>query len=80
MGLITGAAGGVLRDVLCGEIPLIFRRSELYVRTTLGGCLHYVGAKAMGIPIAARRCLAWLSFLSCVLPLRNGNDGSPFLR
>ncbi len=57
MGLITGAAGGVLRDVLCGEIPLIFRRSKLYVSATLGGCLVYVSAKAMGIPIATASLL-----------------------
>lgn len=52
MGLVTGAAGGVFRDVLCGEIPLIFRRSELYVSAALVGCLAYLGAKAAGIPIA----------------------------
>lgn len=52
MGLITGAAGGVFRDVLCGEIPLIFRRSELYVSAALVGCLVYVSAKALGVPVA----------------------------
>src|SRR5690606_27156557 len=28
-GMITGCAGGVLRDVLCNDVPLLFRR-ELY--------------------------------------------------
>ena len=37
MGLITGVAGGVIRDVLCGEIPVIFRRSELYASAALIG-------------------------------------------
>lgn len=37
MGLITGVAGGVVRDVLCGEIPVIFRRSELYASAALIG-------------------------------------------
>lgn len=37
MGVITGVAGGVIRDVLCGEIPVIFRRSELYASAALIG-------------------------------------------
>ena len=37
-GMITGCVGGVLRDVLCTEIPLLFR-SELYasVSIVMGG-------------------------------------------
>jgi uncharacterized membrane protein YeiH len=31
MGAITGCAGGLIRDVLVAEIPLVFRQSELYV-------------------------------------------------
>lgn len=43
MGLITGVAGGVVRDVLCGEIPVIFRRSELYASAALiGGGVYLV--------------------------------------
>lgn len=33
-GMITGCAGGVLRDVLCNDIPLLFR-SELYASVSL---------------------------------------------
>lgn len=33
MGVITGVAGGILRDVLVGEIPLVFRR-EIYLYAT----------------------------------------------
>lgn len=66
MGLITGAAGGVFRDVLCGEIPLIFRRSELYVSAALVGCLAYLFAKAAGIPIAT----ASLTGVSSIFLLR----------
>ncbi len=28
-GMITGCAGGVLRDILCNDVPLLFR-AELY--------------------------------------------------
>lgn len=33
MGVITGVAGGMLRDVLVGEIPMVFRR-EIYLYAT----------------------------------------------
>lgn len=36
MGLMTGVAGGILRDVLCNEIPLIFHR-EIYATAALAG-------------------------------------------
>jgi len=38
-GMITGCAGGVLRDVLCGEIPQAFRDHQPYaVCAFAGGC------------------------------------------
>ena len=43
MGVITGVAGGVLRDVLTDEIPLVFRpRIYLYATAALLGALVYV--------------------------------------
>jgi uncharacterized membrane protein YeiH len=48
-GMITGCVGGVLRDVLCNDIPLLFR-SELYASVSVvAGCL-YVGGLAAGLP------------------------------
>jgi uncharacterized membrane protein YeiH len=37
MGAITGCAGGLIRDVLVAEVPLIFRQTELYVTACLAG-------------------------------------------
>jgi uncharacterized membrane protein YeiH len=37
MGAITGAAGGVLRDVLCNEVPLLFGRATLYATAAIAG-------------------------------------------
>lgn len=38
MGVITGVAGGILRDLLTGEIPLVFRRAiYLYATAALAG-------------------------------------------
>jgi uncharacterized membrane protein YeiH len=42
MGAITGCAGGLLRDVLTAEVPLLFRKSELYVTTCVVGLAIYV--------------------------------------
>jgi uncharacterized membrane protein YeiH len=42
MGVITGVAGGILRDALIGEIPLVFRR-EIYLYATAafaGACVY----------------------------------------
>ena len=37
MGVITGVVGGIMRDVLTGEIPLVFRR-EIYLYATAALC------------------------------------------
>ncbi len=36
MGMLSGCAGGILRDVLCGEVPYILRR-EVYATAALAG-------------------------------------------
>lgn len=42
LGVITGAGGGVLRDILINEVPLIFRK-EIYATCCLAGGLVYIG-------------------------------------
>lgn len=51
MGAITGCAGGLFRDVLVAEVPLIFRQSELYVTACLIGVATYFLLAAMGLNI-----------------------------
>jgi uncharacterized membrane protein YeiH len=41
MGVMTGAVGGILRDVLCNEVPLILRK-EIYATASLAGAIIYV--------------------------------------
>ncbi len=41
MGVITAAGGGMLRDILCGEVPLILKR-EIYATAAFCGSLLYV--------------------------------------
>lgn len=49
MGTITGVAGGVLRDVLLGEIPLVFRPGLLYATAAIVGAGLYVLLAGRGV-------------------------------
>ena len=47
LGVVTGVAGGIMRDLLSGEIPLVFRREiHLYATAALCGALVYVSLNA----------------------------------
>lgn len=49
-GMVTGTAGGILRDVLCNDIPLIFQ-GELYATVSMiTGIIYFAGLSA-GLPI-----------------------------
>jgi uncharacterized membrane protein YeiH len=47
-GMITGCVGGVLRDVLCNDVPLLFR-SELYASVSVVTGALYVAALRGGL-------------------------------
>jgi uncharacterized membrane protein YeiH len=54
LGVTTGVVGGVLRDVLCNEVPLVFVRGELYASAAWAGALALVGLQTIGIsPVIA---------------------------
>jgi len=40
MGSVTGAAGGVIRDILINEVPLIFRKEIYAVACIMGGVVY----------------------------------------
>ena len=42
MGSITGAAGGVIRDVFINEIPLIFRKEIYAMACVVGGIVYWL--------------------------------------
>ena len=43
-GMITGCAGGVLRDVLCNEVPFLFRK-EIYASAAIVTGAVYIGVE-----------------------------------
>lgn len=49
MGVMTGVAGGVMRDVICNEIPLIFHK-EIYATACILGSLVFIALRELGTP------------------------------
>ena len=49
MGTITGVAGGVLRDVLTAQVPLILRAGELYATAAIAGIALYLVLQGIGV-------------------------------
>ncbi|GGH63889.1 membrane protein [Comamonas phosphati] len=47
-GMITGISGGILRDVLCNQVPVVFRR-ELYASVSLTVCLLFLSLRALEV-------------------------------
>ncbi len=60
MGLITGVFGGVLRDIVCNEIPTAFSDHRPYAVCAFIGGWVYVGLWTLGAP-------GWLDLLACIL-------------
>lgn len=65
MGSITGAAGGVIRDVLINEVPLIFRQ-EIYALACVAGGLVYCGCAHLGLSVEISALLSSV----CVVVIR----------
>lgn len=66
MGTMTGVAGGVLRDVLTAEIPVILKRGELYASAAIAGTFLYFVLQAVG----AARGTAAMAGMFAVAALR----------
>lgn len=49
MGVMTGVAGGVMRDIICNEIPLIFQQ-EIYATACIAGSLTWIGLSQLRTP------------------------------
>ncbi|WP_417207494.1 trimeric intracellular cation channel family protein [Antarctobacter sp.] len=60
MGIATGCAGGLARDVVANEVPLVLKQGELYVTCALAGALVTVLAIWLGAPPAMAAALTAL--------------------
>jgi uncharacterized membrane protein YeiH len=70
MGVVTGVFGGVLRDVILNEVPMVLRDGKPYALASLAGCVFYLFVIDAGMPasmatwvasalIVAVRLVAW---------------------
>jgi uncharacterized membrane protein YeiH len=50
MGVITGIFGGVLRDIVCNEIPMVLRDGRPYAICSFAGCWAYLLMQQSGLP------------------------------
>ena len=41
IGVVTGVFGGVLRDIICNEVPIVFSQSQLYATCSFIGAFVY---------------------------------------
>ena len=48
-GVLTGVSGGILRDILCNDVPLVFRR-ELYASISFVAVICYWVCLEVGLP------------------------------
>ncbi len=58
MGMVTGCMGGLLRDVVCNEVPLVLKQGELYVTCAFCGAGAAVLLGLAGVE-------SWLALLAC---------------
>ena len=65
MGMMTGAAGGVIRDILINEVPLIFRRDIYALACAVGGIIY-----TLAIIFGIGDILAQLLCASAVIAIR----------
>jgi uncharacterized membrane protein YeiH len=82
MGCITGSAGGVIRDVLLNNEPVIFHREIYAMACVLGGIAYWIGIE-MGMPIEGTAVMSFV--ITCLirflavryhiqLPILKGDD------
>lgn len=62
MGCITGAAGGVIRDILINEVPLIFRQ-DIYALACITGGVVYIISYTSGLPVEASALLSAITVI-----------------
>src|SRR5215475_10283609 len=65
MGTMTGVAGGVLRDVITAQVPIILRR-DIYATTAIVGVALYLLLQAFGL----QRSAAFGAGMAVVIALR----------
>ena len=64
MGTITGVAGGMIRDVLTNDIPLVLRKGTLYASTAIVGIAVYLMLRSAGVTPNLSSALGMLTVIA----------------
>ena len=71
MGTITGAFGGMIRDILINEVPLIFRKDIYALACVFGGLVYYLCLKiGVGSSSLTQLIAAFSIFASRILAVK----------
>ncbi len=79
MGTITGSAGGVIRDILINEEPLLFRK-DIYALACVVGGVFYWGSLRLGLHESAVQTVAACAVIACRLIAVKYHLGLPTLK
>ncbi|MFT6675786.1 MAG: putative membrane protein YeiH [Sulfitobacter sp.] len=64
MGMITGCMGGLMRDVVVGQVPLVLKRGELYATAAFAGAASSTIGRALDLDVSlcliACACITWI--------------------
>jgi len=61
MGVVTGVFGGVMRDVILNEVPMVLRDGKPYALAALAGCAFFLLILEAGVPAS------WATWISAAL-------------
>lgn len=65
LGVITIIVGGIIRDMICNEIPLVLQQ-EIYISAALAGGILYFALYNLGLPV----WIADISAMSAIFTIR----------
>lgn len=69
MGMVTGCLGGLMRDVVCNEVPLVLKQGELYASAAFAGA----GAALIAGEMGAQTLIALIACAVVTWVLRAGS-------
>lgn len=69
MGIVTGCLGGLMRDVVLAEVPLVLKQGEIYVTAAFAGAV----AAAAALALDTHPALPLLACMAVTFALRAGS-------
>jgi uncharacterized membrane protein YeiH len=79
-GVITGTFGGVLAEIVCNEVPSLFKPAPLCATCNLTGALVYLGGLELGVAKPVLMALALVVMVAFRLSALRWNLALPALR